>query len=149
MGVLQHPEQVWNGAQGAGGVARRRAAVGILADQAVSMGPLPKAELAHRAKHRPEQRCMDSLCEMLQKMEIEAQKYRQESRPLLDDGDGKSTAEIVVVPIGAEDADKQGARTAKVRRRRRGRGRTERRALKTTQQHMRGFDKVSCRVNSR
>ena len=99
MGVLQHPEQVWNGAQGAGGVARRRAAVGILADQAVSMGPLPKAELAHRAKHRPEQRCMDSLCEMLQKMEIEARKYRQESRPLLDDGDGKLTAEKLVLTI--------------------------------------------------
>ena len=149
MGVLQHPEQVWKGAQGAGGVARRRAAVGILADQAASMGPLPKAELAHRAKHRPEQRCMDSLCEMLQKMEIEARKYRQESRPLLDDGDGKSTAEILVVPIGAEGADNEGARMAKVRRRRRGRGRTERRALDTKQQHMRGFDKVSFRVNSR
>ena len=100
MGVLRNPEQVWAGAQGEGGVARRRTAVGILADQSASMGPLPKAELAHGAKNRPDPLCMDSLCQRLQEMEADAKKFRQESRPLLDDGDGKSTAEKLVWRVG-------------------------------------------------
>ena len=125
MGVLQNPEQVWAGTQGAGGVARQRTAVGILADQSASMGPLPKAELAHGAKHRPDPLCMDSLCQRLQEMEADAKKFRQESRPLLDDGDGKSTAEKLVLPIGSNGGDEQRAQTAKVRRLRRGRGREE------------------------
>ena len=79
--------------------------------------------------------------------EIATQIMGQISRELLDEGDGKSVAEVPVEPPGSEGGDDMRKREPWEYACRRVSGRSEGRAQ--TLQHGRGFDKVSFRVNSR
>ena len=92
--------------------------MGILAAKEAASGPQPKAELAHVAQSHQDPLNMDSLSIALEELEAQALQFREKSRPLLDDGDGKLSAVAVLLK---NEVDKEDGGTAKKRRTRRGR----------------------------
>ena len=76
-------------ARGRVGGAPARKAVGILAAHAEAMGPQPLVERARGAQHKQAPLDMTSLKVALDELAFDATKFREQSRPLLDVGDGK------------------------------------------------------------
>ena len=125
--MLQHPVQGWKETQGGKGVAGRRKAVDILAAKAESMGPLPRAELAHRVIIKPESLGMGNLGTALDDSEATAVKFRERSRPLLDGGDGKLPGLGVLSESGAVGNEDSEQRAKRKRQSQRTQGQNQRR----------------------
>ena len=88
----------------------------ILAAKAEAIGPLLRAELSHRANITSNFLCMESLSIVLEVLEATVEKFREKSRPLLDDGD-VTLSELIVLSDDGAAAVKEEKHT---RRRRQG-----------------------------
>ena len=123
--MLQNPGQVWNRAQGGKKGAVLRTAVGILAATAAASGPQPKAELAHVAQCHQDPVKMETMSVALEELDAQALQFREKSRPLLDDGDGKLSEVAVLLRDEAAEDDEGTTTKNRTRRGRRGQGRAK------------------------
>ena len=100
------------------------------------MGPLPRADLARNASKSSGLLGMDSLSVALEDLEETARTFREKSRPLLDNGDGKLMESGLLSETVAVVDDEERARTKrkKLMRGSRGqRGRGQEDAMMQTQ----------------
>ena len=122
LGMLQNPVQGDRRAQDGKGRAGQRRAVAILSAKAESGGPLPRADLARNASKSSGLLGMDSLSVALEDLEETARTFREKSRPLLDNGDGKLMESGLLSETGTVVDDEERARTKRKKLMRRSRG---------------------------
>ena len=111
LGMLQTPVQGDRRAQDGKGRAGQRRAVAILSAKAESVGPLPRADLARNASKSSGLLGMDSLSVVLEDLEETARTFREKSRPLLDNGEGKLMESGLLSENVAVGDDEERART--------------------------------------